>query len=68
MEMGEDSWEHHVTPLLMNCGQAEDNNVGGVHEEYLPHTEEVSAVSLTTRDAEYMRMAVPFLIYTNLSD
>lgn len=44
MEMGEDSWEHHVTPLLMNCGQ-EDNNIGG-HEEYLQHTEEVSAVSL----------------------
>jgi hypothetical protein len=44
MEMGEDSWEHHVTPLLMNCGQEEDNSVGGGHEEYLHHTEEVSAV------------------------
>jgi hypothetical protein len=49
MEMGEDSWEHHVTPLLMNCGQ-EDNNVGGGHEEYLQHAEEVRAASLKTRD------------------
>jgi hypothetical protein len=37
MEMGDDSWEHHVTPLLMNCGQEDDNT-----EEYLHHTEEVS--------------------------
>jgi hypothetical protein len=41
MEMGEDSWEHHVTPLLMNCGQ-EDNSVGEGHREYLHHAEEVS--------------------------
>jgi hypothetical protein len=40
MEIGEDSWEH-VPPLLLNCGQ-EDNNVGGGHEEYLHNTEEVS--------------------------
>lgn len=39
--MGEDSWEHHVTPLLMNCGQ-EDNSVGEGHREYLHHAEEVS--------------------------
>jgi hypothetical protein len=45
--MGEDSWEHHVTPLLMNCGH-EDNNVGGEREEYIQHTEEVSSVTLTT--------------------
>jgi hypothetical protein len=37
MEMGDDSWEHHVTPLLMNCGQEDENN-----EEYLHHTAEVS--------------------------
>lgn len=40
MEMGEDSWEHHVTPLLMNCAQ--EDNVGEGHGEYLHQAEEVS--------------------------
>jgi hypothetical protein len=49
----------------MNCGQEEDNSVGGGHEEYLHHTEEVSAVwQLVT----YVRMAAPFFVYTDLSD
>lgn len=41
MEMGEDAWEHHVGPFLMNCGQ-EDNNVGEGHGEYFHHADEVS--------------------------
>jgi hypothetical protein len=41
MEMGEDSWENHVTPLLMSCGQEDNSNIGGGHGEYLHHAEEV---------------------------
>ena len=40
--------QYDVPPLLLNCGQ-EDNNFGGGHEEYLCNTEEVSErVSLMT--------------------
>jgi hypothetical protein len=48
MEMGEDSWEHHVTPLLMNCGQ-EDNSVGEGQGNYLQHADEVSTATNGTR-------------------
>ena len=49
MEMAEDAWEQHVTPLLMNCGQDDDNNVpGGHHSEYMHHTDEVRLSSFYT--------------------